>query len=115
MFPDSKVILAHWGGGLPLYSLMPEVAEAISNIYFDTAASPYLYNQSIFDVANRLIGADRILFGSDYPVISQNRIINQIKESGLLVEQQQKILGNNAMQLLAKLNSVDETQIYEFQ
>ena len=45
----------------------------------------------------------------------ENKIINQIKESGLLVEQQQKILGNNAMQLLAKLNSVDETQIYEFQ
>ena len=47
--------------------------------------------------------------------IKNKAIINQIKESGLLVEQQQKILGNNAMQLLAKLNSVDETQIYEFQ
>ena len=115
MFPDSNVVLAHWGGGLPFYSLMPEVSEAISNFYFDTAASPYLYSKSIFDIANQLIGPERILFGSDYPLISQSRIINQIKDSRLLAEEQQKIFSDNAIRLLAKLKGGDDTRIYEFQ
>ena len=114
MFPDAKVILAHWGGGLPLYSLMPEVGEAISNFYFDTAASPYLYDESIFDFVCKLIGADRILFGSDYPLISQNRIINQIKSSSISEEEKKKIFSDNAIELLTKLKTLDDTEIYKF-
>ena len=114
MFPDSNVILAHWGGGLPFYALMPEVGEAISNFYFDTAASPYLYDKSIFDFVCGLIGSNRILFGSDYPVISQHRIINQIKDSNISLENQQKIFSDNAIELLVKLKAIDEIDIYKF-
>ena len=40
-FPDLTVVCAHWGGGLPFYALMPEVKKAMSNVFFDTAASPF--------------------------------------------------------------------------
>ena len=41
-FPDIRLVCAHWGGGLPFYALMPEVADALSNVFFDIAASPFL-------------------------------------------------------------------------
>ena len=31
-FPDLTIVLAHWGGGLPFYELMPEVREALRNV-----------------------------------------------------------------------------------
>ncbi|MBA7709958.1 hypothetical protein ES703_118885 [subsurface metagenome] len=39
-YADSTIVCAHWGGGLPFYALMPEVKQAMSNVFFDTAASP---------------------------------------------------------------------------
>ena len=88
--------------------------ETISNFYFDTAASPYLYDKSIFNVVCGLIGSNRILFGSDYPVISQHRIINQIKDSNISAENKQKIFSNNAIELLVKLKAIDKADIYKF-
>ena len=43
-FPQLTVVCAHWGGGLPFFVLMPEVKKALGNVYFDTAASPFLYS-----------------------------------------------------------------------
>ncbi|MFH1638790.1 MAG: amidohydrolase family protein, partial [Chloroflexota bacterium] len=63
-FPDLTIICAHWGGGLPFYALMPEVKEAMRNVYFDTAASPFLYRPQIYQQVSQLVGADKILFGS---------------------------------------------------
>ena len=37
-FPDNRVIFAHLGGGLPFYAAMPEVADALRNVWYDTAA-----------------------------------------------------------------------------
>ncbi len=100
--PDVPVIGAHWGGGLPFYTLMPEVA-ALTNVYFDTAGSPFLYLPKIYSHAVELAGAERIVFGSDYPLISQQRQRREIEESGLDDQAKALILGENAMQLL-KLN-----------
>ncbi len=41
-FPELTIICAHWGGGLPFYALMPEVKKPLGQVYFDSAASPYL-------------------------------------------------------------------------
>lgn len=114
MFPNSNVIFAHWGGGLPFYAMMPEVCKGISNFYFDTAASPYLYDKSIFKFVCELIGSNRILFGSDYPVISQTKIINQIIDSNIPSESKEKILSINAIELLAKLKVVKRKDIFKF-
>jgi predicted TIM-barrel fold metal-dependent hydrolase len=92
---------AHWAGGLPFYALMPEVREALANVYVDTAATPLLYGQAIYGQVAALVGAERILFGSDYPLISQRRQ-RQAIEDGLRDDEdgRQLILGENACRLL---------------
>ncbi|MBC8276018.1 MAG: amidohydrolase [Chloroflexi bacterium] len=99
--PDLKLVCAHWGGGLPFYALMPEVDRALSNVYFDTAATPFLYKPQIFKQVADIIGSDRILFGSDYPLLSPRRIIDQIESTGLSQKDKAKILGGNAQKLLS--------------
>jgi hypothetical protein len=101
-FPDLKLVCAHWGGGLPFYALMPEVAKAITNVFFDTAATIFLYQSQIFKQVSDIIGSSKILFGSDYPLISQSRIISQIQSLDISQEDKDKILGNNAQALLSK-------------
>jgi predicted TIM-barrel fold metal-dependent hydrolase len=98
--PDVPVICAHWGGGLPFYTLMPEVRKSLENVYFDTAISPFLYRPEIYVEVSRLVGADRILFGSDYPVMSPGRILREIEGVGLSHEERRLITSDNARRLL---------------
>lgn len=102
VFPDLKLVCAHWGGGLPFYTLMPEVRKALANVFFDTAATPYLYQPQMFSHVSSIIGSDRILFGTDYPLMHQNRVIDQVRSSGLSEEDQAAILGGNAERLLSR-------------
>ncbi len=92
---------AHWAGGLPFYTLMPEVREALANVYIDTAATPFLYSPAVYRQVAELVGAERILFGSDYPLISQRRQ-RQAIEDGLRDDEDGKrlVLGENACRLL---------------
>ena len=99
-YPDVKVVCAHWGGGLPFFVLMPEVREALNNVYFDTAASPFLYDTRIYSQVVQLVGADKILFGSDYPLIPQRRYLKEIDSIGLSQEHKENILYRNAARLL---------------
>jgi uncharacterized protein len=99
-YPLLKLVCAHWGGGLPFYALMPEVKKAMANVYFDTAASPFLYNPRIYEQAAELAGADKILFGSDYPLLSPGRIVKEITGSRLSEESRDRILYRNAARLL---------------
>src|SRR5262249_46901363 len=62
-FPELKLICGHWGGGLPFYELMPEVRAAATNVFYDTAASPYLYDARVYQAARVLVGAEKVLFG----------------------------------------------------
>lgn len=105
-YPDLKTVLAHWGGGLPFYELMPEVKKAMSNVWFDTAASSLLYSPAIFEHAVDIIGAERVLFGSDYPLIPQKRLLDEIAGSNLDTNTVNNILGLNAARLLG-LNDGD--------
>jgi hypothetical protein len=101
-YPQVKFILAHWGGGLPFYALMPEVKKDLSNTWFDAAASRYLYDRRIFEQVIGLVGNDRILFGSDYPLLPQKKCLQDIRDLGLPDEDNLRILGLNASKLLGK-------------
>ncbi len=58
-FPGNKLVLAHWGGGIFMYTLLKkEVKEALSNVYYDTAASPFVYRREIFPLAVQLAGIE---------------------------------------------------------
>ena len=99
-YPDNKLIFGHFGGGLPFYGLMNEVRSALSNVYFDSAAFPFLYRPEIFEVVARAIGSEKILFASDFPLVSQKRSLKEFKAAKMTDEQSHKILGDNAAQLL---------------
>ena len=100
-FPAIRFIAAHWGGGLPFYALMPEIQPLLAGrVWYDTAATVYLYRPEIFTTVAQLVGAEQILFGSDYGLLHQGRIIEHIKHAGLDERTQGLILGENARQLL---------------
>ena len=99
-FPENVIICAHWGGGLPFYSLMPEVGAALGNVYFDSAASPFLYQSDVYSAVANLVGADCILFASDYPLMPPRRPLSEINDVALSEQQRRLILGENAARLL---------------
>jgi len=101
-FPNLKLVCAHWGGGLPFYALMPEVAKVLANVSFDTAATVFLYKPEIFEQMSHIIGSDKILFGTDYPLMHQNRVLTQIQSAQLPEEDKARILGANAQKLLCR-------------
>jgi len=79
---------------------MPEVERALQNVFFDTAATPFLYREAIFGVVCQILGSGKILFGSDFPLIPQARIIRQMGQLDLSREDKERILGQNALHLL---------------
>ena len=100
-FPDNTIILAHWGGGVFFYHLLrKEVNEVLGNAYFDTAASPFLYNPAIYNMAIQIMGAEKILFGTDFPLLRPSRYFKEFKTAGLSESDKKKICGENAKRLL---------------
>ena len=99
-FPDLTIVCAHWGGGLPFYALMPEVAQVMTNVFFDTAASPFLYSSQVYNHVIQLVGGDKVLFGSDYPLLAQGRLLKEISSLDLPEETKNLILSGNAQRLL---------------
>jgi hypothetical protein len=101
-FPSLPIILAHWGGGFPFYELMPEVAKVMANVYYDTAASPFLYSKKIYAIAREIVGVEKIFFGTDFPLISPRRYYQELEGSGLSKQDREKILGLNFSRLIEK-------------
>jgi len=97
---DLTVVGAHLAGGLPLYAYMPAVRNALSGLFADTAALRYLYEPSVLIGVAQALGPDRLLFGSDYPLVEQSAAIKEIRASGLDASAQQSVLGGSAGRVL---------------
>jgi predicted TIM-barrel fold metal-dependent hydrolase len=98
--PDLAIVLAHWGGGLLFYEAMPEMREKCRNVYYDTAATPFLYSPCIYRAAAALGLIEKIIFGSDFPLLPPSRYMEAIEAGGLGAEERERILGGNAEKLL---------------
>ena len=96
--PKNDLILAHWGGGLCFYELMPEVRAACARVYYDTAASHLLYDDAIYRSALAW-SPTRLLWGSDYPLVSPRRDLERIRALGLTAEAEADLLGGNLARL----------------
>ena len=106
--PELRLILAHWGGGFPFYELMREVRKSAANVYYDSAASPLLYSPQIFRTAIDLVGSDKVLFGSDFPLILYPKrqtepdyapFLAEIRDLGLATQDFAKVMGGNAQRV----------------
>ena len=101
-FPDNKIVLAHWGGGIFFYSVLKkEVKAVLKNVYYDTAASPFLYDPEVYRMAIDRVGVDRILLGTDYPLIKPERYFKELEAAGLREGEIERIKGGNAKKLLS--------------
>ena len=99
LFPDARLVCAHWGGGTIFYELMPEVARIMGNVYYDTAASLYLYQDDIFSLAARW-APSKVLFATDYPLIKPRRFIARLEAARMPTATRRRMLGGNAWRVL---------------
>ena len=109
--PDLKLILAHWGGGLAFFEQNPKLRKSLENVYYDCAASPLLYDMDIFRNMVELVGIEKLLFGSDYPLRvfphldkrpEMLRYIRTIREeSGLNVTELNCLFGANFARIMS--------------
>jgi predicted TIM-barrel fold metal-dependent hydrolase len=104
--PDLKIVLAHAGALYALENTIPD------NFYFDLAACPLLYPPNIYQKLISCTGAERILWGTDYPLRiypkAQNKpdfhtFLEELKRS-LQVRQDQldDITGGNFLKLCSE-------------
>jgi predicted TIM-barrel fold metal-dependent hydrolase len=100
--PTLKIVFAHWGGGLPFYELMTEVRDALQNIFYDSAATTYLYDFKVFSIAADLVGSSRILFGTDFPLLRQGPFLQKVRALDLPEPALAAILGGNAARLIGE-------------
>lgn len=94
--PAMTFILAHWGGSLA----WSREAVTLRNVWFDTAASPLIYDTDVWDKTL----TDRVLFGSDYPLILYPQSETAPGFGGLLAEAKQAgastdLLDGNAVKI----------------
>jgi uncharacterized protein len=108
--PHATFILAHWGGGLAFRENAPGDPALPPNLFFDTAASPLLYDIGAFRRAIDRVGPKRILYGSDYPLTLYPRgprdrgfrpFLDEIAQAGLNAGEREALLGSNVRRLLA--------------
>jgi uncharacterized protein len=92
--PKLKIVLAHWGGGLPFFLLNRRTAKALANVYYDTAASPLLYDARVWKLATELAGADHVLFGTDYPLLDYPSKSREPSFAGMIAEAKENLPGN---------------------
>jgi predicted TIM-barrel fold metal-dependent hydrolase len=99
LFPEATLVCAHWGGGAIFYELMPEVSQVMRNVYYDTAASLYLYQDDIFALAARW-APGKVLFATDYPLITPQRFIKHMRAVRMPTATLRRMLGGNAWRVL---------------
>ena len=97
-FPELKIIMAH-----PSWPWQEEQLAMLvhkPNVFMDLSGwSPKYFQPSLVQYANHLI-TDKVLFGSDYPVITPERWLADFEQAEFREEVRQKILFENAKKLL---------------
>jgi predicted TIM-barrel fold metal-dependent hydrolase len=102
-FPDMPIILAH--PSFPWQDEALAVATHKPNVFIDLSGwSPKYFPANLIQYTNTLL-KDRILFGSDYPVITPDRWMADFEKLQIKPEVRPKVLKDNAVRLLKLENS----------
>lgn len=99
-FPEVSFIFAHLGGGLCFYELMPEVRKTLKNVYYDTAALPFLYNDCVYDTLQTVDVLNKVILATDYPLLKVKKYWPALEKSDLEQDEIKKICGQNLVRLL---------------
>ncbi|NEA36163.1 amidohydrolase family protein [Streptomyces sp. SID13031] len=105
-FPELRIILAH--PSFPWQDEALAIATHKPHVYIDLSGwSPKYFPPQLVKYANSLL-KDKVLFGSDYPLISPDRWLADFAELEIKAEVRPKILKDNAVRLLGL--AVDEKE-----
>ncbi len=97
-FPDLKIVLAH--PSFPWQDEAISIALHKQQVYIDLSGwSPKYFPPQLVQYANTLL-RDRVLFGSDYPMITPDRWLADFEQAGFKEEVRPLILKENAARLL---------------
>ena len=97
-FPDLKIVLAH--PSFPWQDEAISVALHKQQVYIDLSGwSPKYFPEQLVRYANTQL-RDRVLFGSDFPMITPDRWLKDFEQAGFRDEVRPLILKENAIRLL---------------
>lgn len=96
-FPELKLIGIHIG--IPWTDEMISMAWKHENIYIGGDAYAPKYWPDSFVHYLKTYGQDKVLFGTDWPVISPERAIKEIDDLGLSERVKEKLIRTNALRL----------------
>ncbi len=97
-YPELRIILAHpaW----PWHEEQLAIVRHKGNVYMDLSGwAPKYFPPSVVHYANTLI-QDKVFFGSDYPMITPQRWLQEFEDLPLKAEVRRKILLLNAARFL---------------
>lgn len=97
-FPKLKVIGAHLGGW-SIWDEAPKRLSGFSNFFVDCSSSFGFADKKTIKNAISEYGADKVLFGTDYPMWGAEEEINNLLSLELSDEENCKILSGNAKKL----------------
>lgn len=99
-FPDLKIVMAH--GGQPWANVCALLMAKWPNLYFmSSAVAPKYVAQEILDYANTR-GSEKIMWGSDYPLLTFERCASEIPNMPFRSEEhRRKYQYDNAVRLFA--------------
>lgn len=84
--PRATFILAHWGGGLPFWETTPAIRRDLGKVYYDTSASPLIYDNRIWRAVFDVVQPEKVLLGTDYPLILHPKAETKPGWGGILAE-----------------------------
>jgi 6-methylsalicylate decarboxylase len=104
-YPRIRFIVPHLGGTIPFLlarvtrKSTSEITGGLRSMYYDTVSG----SPDALTCACHAFGADRLLFGTDYPYCSEQefrRHLGYLSESGLNADELQQVKGGTAAALL---------------
>ncbi len=106
-FPEATIAFAHFGDDHEYEDIFRRIDTVAKNPNFYLDTSGYGHDRvGVLEYAVKTIGPDRILFGSDFSINDPGTVIARISNSFLTMEQKQKILSGNLLELLKKVQKV---------
>jgi predicted TIM-barrel fold metal-dependent hydrolase len=99
--PELRIVLAHWGGGLFFYENLKGGRRTLRNVWYDVAASPFVYGPEIFSSCESSAAADKVIYGSDFPILRYPRYEKMFSQAGMSPEYKNAITCANARRMLA--------------
>jgi hypothetical protein len=96
-FPELRIVAGHIGH--PWTDEMIGVAWKHDNVYIDTSAYLPRYYPAPLLQFMQSYGQDKVLFGSNFPQLSLERCMAQVKELGLKPEVEARFLQKNALRV----------------